>query len=107
MEIFQILQKNIPQKKNIFLLCHTHQPQDISKSLLQMIKKVKKETHDSKMLNLFCIELYDILYYYILFDRIKVTKKFLRLLEHLALPINCVGERQWNDVLKKTCKMKL
>ena len=59
------------------------------------------------MINSFCIELYDILYYYIMFDKIKVAKKVLRLLESLATPIQAVGELARADSLKKMTKMKL
>ena len=107
MELFQVLHKNIPQKKKIFALVYKHQQQDISKFLLQMIKQVKKETHDIRMINLFCIELYDMLYYHIMFDKIKVIKKILRLLEKLALPVHYHGPQKWNESLKKICKIKV
>ena len=107
MELFQVLHKNIPQKKKVFALLYKQQQQDISKLLIQMIKQVKKETHDTRMINLFCIELYDILYYHIMFDKIKVIKKILRLLENLALPIQYHGPQQWNESLKKICKIKV
>jgi len=107
MELFQVLHKNIPQKKKVFALFRTQQQQDISKFLLQMIRNVRKETKDIGMINSFCIELYDILYYYIMFDKIRVMKRILRLLEELALPIRYVGQQKWNDALKKICKMKL
>jgi hypothetical protein len=107
MELFQVLHKNIPQKKKIFALFHKQEQQDISKILLQMIKNVKKETQNNRMINSFCIELYDILYYYIVFNKIKITKKLLRLLEELALPMNYVGKHKRNEILKKICKLKL
>jgi len=59
------------------------------------------------MINSFCIELYDILYYYIMFNKIKVTKKFIRLLEELALPMHCIGQKKWDETLKKVIKLKL
>ncbi|MFA6255786.1 MAG: hypothetical protein WC606_01260 [Candidatus Absconditabacterales bacterium] len=107
MELLQILHKNIPQKKKVFALFHKKQQQDISKFLLQMIKNVKKEIKDIRMINSFCIELYDILYHYIMFDKIRVIKKLLRLLEELALPIRYVGEQKWNETLKKITKIKI
>jgi len=107
MELFQVLHKNIPQKKKVFALFHKQHQQDISRLLLQMIKNVKKETQDIRMINSFCIELYDILYYYIMFDKIRVTKKFLRLLEELALPIKYIGKPKWIETLKKLIKVKL
>jgi hypothetical protein len=107
MELFQVLHKNIPQKKKVFALFRKQQPQDISKFLLQIIKSVKNSTKDNKMINSFCIEIYDMLYYYVMFDKIKVTKKILRLLEDLALPISYIGEHKRNESLKKITKLKL
>ena len=107
MELFQVLHKNNPQKKKVFALFRKQQQQDISKFLLQMIRNVKKETKDIRMINSFCIELYDILYYYIMFDKIRVVKKVLRLLENLALPISYIREDARIESLKKITKVKL
>lgn len=107
MELFQILHKNIPQKNKIFALFHTQERQDISKLLLQMIKHVKKETQDIKMVNSFCSELHDMLYYSLISRKIRIAKKILRLLENLALPISYMGEQKWNEILKKICKIKI
>jgi len=90
MELFQILYKNIPQKKKVFALFRKKEKQDISKFLLQMIKNVKKETQDNRIVNIFCIQIYDMFYYDIMFGKIKITKKFLRLFEELALPMRYV-----------------
>lgn len=59
------------------------------------------------MTNSFCIEFYDMLYYYVMFDKIRVTKKILRLLEELALPIGYIGENKRKELLKKLTKIKL
>ena len=107
MELFQILHKSIPQKKIVFALFRKHQSkQDISKFLLQTIKQIKKSTKDIRTINSFCIELYDILYYYIMFDKITVAKNVLRLFESLAMPIDTVGEPLRADSLKKITKIK-
>ena len=68
---------------------------------------MKKEIKDIRMINSFCIELHDILYYSIMFHKIKVAKKILRLLETLALPIRYHGTQKWNETLKKICKIKI
>ncbi len=107
MEIFQVLHKNMPQKKKIFALFRKQQQQDISKFLLQMIKNVKKETQDIRMINTFCIQLYDMLYHDIMFGKLKVAKKLLRLFEELALPISYTGKQKRSEVLKKIMKLKL
>lgn len=108
MELFQILHKSIPQKKIVFALFRTHQQkQDISKFLLQTIKQIKKSTQDIRTINSFCIELYDILYYYIMFDKITVAKNILRLFEYLAMPIDTIDWDLRIDSLKKIIKMKV
>jgi predicted nucleotide-binding protein (sugar kinase/HSP70/actin superfamily) len=71
------------------------------------MKKAQKDTMDIKMLNQFFIELYDMLYHYIIFDKIKIAKKLVRLLEELALPLNYTGEHKWVESFKKLKKMKL
>ena len=72
-----------------------------------MIKKMKNGHNDVVIVNSFCIELYDIMYQDIVFGKIKIMKKFLRLFEELALPMNYVGEQKWNETLKKIVKTKL
>lgn len=68
---------------------------------------MKKEIKDIRMINVFCMELYDILYYYIMFDKIKVMKKMLRIFELLAVPISCIGANQRVELFKKFTKIKL
>ena len=81
MEILQVLHKKIPQRKKIVALFDKFKKQDISKPILQIVKSIRRETKSIKVVNLFCIEFYDILHYYIMFDKIKIAKKVLRLLE--------------------------
>lgn len=107
MELLQVLHKNIPQRKKVFALFHKRHKQDISKFLLHMIKNIKKENKNIKMMNAFCIEIYDTLHYYIMFDKVKINKKMLRLLEELALPMNYIGEEQRKETLKKIVKIKI
>jgi hypothetical protein len=107
MELLRVLHKSIPQKKKVFAMFHRHQQKDISKFVLQIIKSVKNSTKDTKLINSFCIEFYDMLYYYIMFGKITISKKILRLLEDLALPISYVGEHKWKELFKKLTKLKL
>lgn len=107
MELLQVLHKNIPQKKKVFARFQRKWDHDLSKFLLQMIRNIKKESKDVKILNAFFIELYDMIYQYIIFDKVKIAKKIVRLLEELALPIKYVGEQKWTESLKKIRKMKL
>ncbi|MCX6824926.1 MAG: hypothetical protein NTY80_01760 [candidate division SR1 bacterium] len=107
MELFQVLHKNIPQRNKVFALFRKQEQQDISKPLLYIIKKVKNNIKDSRMINSFCIEVHDLLYYYVAFNKIRVAKKILRLIEKLALPIRYLGYARRKEILKKTCKMKL
>ena len=71
------------------------------------MKKAQKDTMDIKMLNQFFIELYDMLYHYIIFDKIKIAKKLVRLLEELALPLSYTREHKWVESFKKLKKIKL
>ncbi len=63
--------------------------------------------NNKKIFNAFCIELYDIISYYVMFDKIKIAKKILRLLEELSLPIAYIGENRRNESFKKITKIKL
>jgi hypothetical protein len=107
MELLQVLDKNIPQRQKVFAYFQRKSSKDISKFLLQLIKKVKKNNNNIKVLNQFFIELYDMLYHYIIFDEVKIAKKIVRILEKLALPIGYVGEEQRKENFKKIKKMKL
>lgn len=107
MEILQVLHKKIPQRKKIVALFHKYKKQDISKAILQIVKGIKKETKSVKIVNRFCIELYDILHYYIMFGKVKIARKVLRLLEWLALPMSYIWDDKRTEVLKKMCKMKI
>ena len=107
MKISQVLHKNIPQKKKIFMLIEKEQQQDISKFLLQTIKSVKKDIKDIRMINLFCIEIHDMLHHSIISRKIRIAKKILRLFEWLALPISYMGEQKRGEILKKICKVKI
>lgn len=106
MELLQVLQKNIPQKKKVFARFQKKWGQDLSKFLLQLIKNVKKENNDIRILNSFFIELYDMIYQYIIFDKVKIAKKIIRILEKLALPIKYVGEEKRKESLKNIRKIK-
>ncbi|MEI6671795.1 MAG: hypothetical protein WCL02_00025 [bacterium] len=74
---------------------------------MQTIKNVRKDNKDAVILNSFFIELYDIIYYYVMFNKVKIVKKILRLLEELALPIKYIGEDERKAVFKKIRKVKL
>ncbi len=107
MELLQVLHKNIPQRQKIFSLFHKKEKQDISKFVLQMIKNAIKDIKDVKILNAFIIELYDMLYYYIIFDKIKIAKKIQRLVEGLALPLHYIGEEKRREIAKKIKNIKI
>jgi len=106
MELFQILHKNIPQRKNIF--AHIQRKwYDVSKFLLRTMKWLRKGERDVYVLNAFFIELYDMLYSPIIFDEIMVARKIIRILEELALPIKYIGQKRWCASFKKIMKVKL
>ncbi len=107
MELLQVLHQDIPQRHKIFKMFQKKASHDISKILISMLKNVIKDIKDLKILNAFIIELYDMLYYYVLFDKIKIAKKILRLLEELALPFNYIGEDKRREIAKKIKKIKV
>jgi len=47
------------------------------------------------------------IYQYVVFDNVKITKKIMRVLEELALPIKYVGEEKWKESLRRIRKIKL
>jgi hypothetical protein len=107
MELLQVLNRNLPSKHKILTLCHKKNPKDISEFLLQIIKNIKKNTTDIKTINLFCIQVYDMIYYDIIFDKVKISKKILRILEELALPIKYIGEEKRKENLQKIKMIKI
>lgn len=107
MELHQLFQKHIPQKNQLFEKFNNKKQKDISKILLHMMKNMKKNIKDKRILNTFFIELYDLLYHDILFGRIIVVKKLFKLLEELALPMKYIGEKKWLETLKKLMQLKL
>ncbi len=84
-----------------------NQQQDMSKFILKTIKYIKKSTKNIRTINAFCIEFYDIIYYYLMIDKIKIMKKLLRLFEDLAIPMSNIGEEQRSLSLKKISKIKI
>lgn len=68
---------------------------------------MKREGKDIRIANAFFIELYDMVYQYIVFDKVKIAKKVVRMLEELALPIRYIGEERWKENLRKVRKIKL
>lgn len=107
MELDQVFSNAIPQKKKIYMLLQSQESQDISKKFLSIIKTMIKTTKDVKMVNGFCIQLYDMMYYEIMFNKIRIAKKILRVFEELALPIKYIGEEKWKDTLKRMKNIKL
>ena len=68
---------------------------------------MKKDVTDMNILNAFFIELYDMVYPYIVFDKVKIARKIVRLLEVLSLPMHYVGENKWIETFKRLIKLKL
>ena len=79
----------------------------MSKLILQIIKKTRKNSQNIQFYNQFFIELYDVLYHHIIFDKIRIEKKILRILEELAIPMQYIGEQQRRSYLKKTKGIKI
>lgn len=68
---------------------------------------MKREGKDIRIANAFFIELYDMVYQYIVFDKVKIAKKVVRMLEELALPIRYVGEKRWMESFNRIRKIKI
>ncbi len=106
MELIHILDKNIPKRKEIIACLKKKPSYNISKLCMFIIKKTKKWCNDIRVLNAFFIELFDMLYYYVVCKDVSINKKLFKLLESLALPIEYVGEKQWKWYFKKLQKIK-
>lgn len=107
MELFQVLHKDIPQKQRIFHMFLKKEKQGASKLLLQTIKNMEKKIKNIRILNLFFIEFYDMMYHPIIFRKIKVEKRVVRILEVLALSSEQIGEKKRNETLKRAKKIKI
>ncbi|MFA7717437.1 MAG: hypothetical protein WC875_01875 [Candidatus Absconditabacterales bacterium] len=70
-----------------------------------IIQRLQKEKDIAKITSFFC-EIYDKLYYDILFKNIKIEKRVIRLLESLAGPDYDRVEKQWKKLIKKTTQKK-
>lgn len=68
---------------------------------------MKREVKDIRALNSFFIEFYDMMYHHIVFRRVKVEKRVVRVLEALALSSEQVGEEKRSETFKRVRKMKL
>lgn len=107
MELITVFNNAIPQKQKIYTMIQSQESKDISKKFLFMIKNMIKTTKDIKMVNGFCIQLYDIMYYELMFNKIKIAKKILRIFEELALPIKYIGEHKFKENINKIKHMDI
>jgi len=107
MDLFCILQSTLPPRKKLLSYVQATWAKDLSVFFLKLIKKTYKKNKDIMLLNLFFIELYDVLYEYIVFDKIYVTRNVLKILQELALPIEYIGSSRWLEGIRKVKKMKI
>ncbi len=77
---------------------------DLSNLIKDIMKDKIEKTKNIEEINKFFSELYDELYYDIIFKNIKIDKKTSRLLEGLAMPTYKKSEKEWQEVFKKIKK---
>ena len=84
------------------LKCQTNK--DLSGLVKDIIKKKVNETKDLNILNKFFSELYDDLYYDIIFKKIKIDKRTSRMLESLAMPLDRKTDDERKELISKITK---
>lgn len=108
MELFRLLHnKKFPEKKIIFEYFHKNANQDVSRFLLQMIKGMRRELKETKTLNIFFMEFYDMTFHYVALRKVRIEKRVLRVFEILALPTSEFSEKRWKEVFKRVRKIRL
>jgi hypothetical protein len=69
--------------------------------LQELIKQKIKELQDIPKLHLFITQIYENLYYDIIFKNINITKKTVRHLESLTTPLTDISVADWKRELGK------
>ena len=92
--------------KNIDTLIQKQQYKKISNVLQNMID-IEIDQYKSIQEALFLFSnIYDKLYYYIIFNKLLLDKKIVRQLESLAMPLQSKTEEEWVELLRKIHKAK-
>ncbi|MEI8253136.1 MAG: hypothetical protein WCG25_05310 [bacterium] len=88
-------------KQEVMAMLKKQSNKDISGLMKDIMKDKIEKTKDLSEVNKFFSELYDDLYYDIIFKKIKIDKRTSRLLEDLAMPIDRKTDKGWQDLLDK------
>lgn len=88
-------------KQEVMAMLKKQSNKDISGLMKDIMKDKIEKTKDLSEVNKFFSELYDDLYYDIIFKKIKIDKRTSRLLEDLAMPIDRKSDKGWQDLLDK------
>lgn len=91
-------------KQEIIDLLKKQSNKDLSELMKDIMKSKIEKAKDIWEVNKFFSELYDELYYDIIFKKIKIDKKTSRILENLAMPLDRKTDNEWNDLIKKISK---
>ena len=88
-------------KQEVMAMLKKQSNKDISGLMKDIMKDKIEKTKDLSEVNKFFSELYDDLYYDIIFKKIKIDKRTSRLLEDLAMPIDRKTDKGWENIVNK------
>lgn len=92
--------------KDIDILIEKKQYRKIS-DLLQSVIDIEIQQHKSIQETVdFFNDVYDKLYYYIIFNKLDINKPLIKQLESLAMPIKSKSEEEWRELFEKIRKEK-
>lgn len=95
--------ENINKEAAINLL-RKQSNKDLSILMKDIMKSKIGNTKDMWEINKFFSELYDDLYYDIIFKKIKIDKRISRILESLAMPLDRKTDNEWKNIIDKILK---
>jgi len=91
-------------KQEVIDLLKRQSNKDLSELMKDIMKSKIEKAKDIWEVNKFFSELYDELYYDIIFKKIKIDKRTSRILENLAMPLDRKSDNEWKDLIKKISK---
>lgn len=87
-------------------LIKNQQYTELSNLIQKIIHLEIEKQNDIDAMILFFSQIYDELYYYIIFNKIPLEKKLIRQLEALSMPIQSRNKKEWDDLFEKIRKNK-
>ena len=97
-----VIEKN--NKEDVIDLLKKKSSEDISGLMKNIMKNKLEKIKNLWEVNKFFSELYDDLYYDIIFKKIKINKSTCRLLENLAMPVDRKTDNEWKKLINKILK---